>query len=149
MENKKKVTKSSSPLRQQTLKANLAEIADTAPEVLPLTDDAVEPKGCTQETLEVLSTFDEYDFVRVCALPIVDLGISNPAETWASDYNDLAKRLRSEVVDEKGRVRDCWVKVCNKMQKCTPIMTPELLAVSVCKIAGWKAFMRDVHGKVD
>ena len=105
--------------------------------------------GHTTETMEILKTFDQYDFVRVCALPIIDLGISNPADMWAKDFNDLATRCRSEIIDENGQVRSKWIGVCNYLQDSTPIMTPEILAVSICKIAGWKAFLRDVDGKVD
>jgi hypothetical protein len=143
--------KSSTPLRAKNFKPRTKKkkTITTAPEVPPLKDEAAEPKGHTKETLQILKTFDQFDFVRICALPIVDLGISNPADMWAKDFNDLAKRCRGEIIKEDGEVKECWVHICNNLQDSTPIMTPEILAVAVCKIAGWKAFLRDVDGKVD
>lgn len=139
--------KSSVPLRRQTMSSK--NPSPKTPEVPAVVLSPPEPMGHTTETMEILKTFDQYDFVRVCALPIIDLGISNPADMWAKDFNDLATRCRSEIIDENGQVKSKWIGVCNYLQDSTPIMTPEILAVSICKIAGWKAFLRDVDGKVD
>ena len=135
-------TKYSSPLKRQTLTKESAK----APEVSPLTDDAATPKGCTSDALKIIKSFDFYDFARVCSTPIRDLGIVNPDESWAKDYNDLSNRLKHELLDENGEVRNVFIAVGNEIQKSTQIMTAELLALAICKVAGWKAFLRGIDG---
>jgi hypothetical protein len=79
----------------------------------------------------------------------LDLGIANPADMWAKDHNDLSRRCRNEIIDKDGEVRDYWTIIGNYLQESTPIMTPEILSVAICKVAGWKAFLRDIDGEVD
>jgi len=145
MTSSKTDTKYSSPLKRQTLTNKSAK----APEVPPLTDDAAAPKGCTSEALSIIKSFDFYDFARVCSTPIRDLGIVNPEDSWAKDYTDLSNRMKEELISKDGNVKEFYISVGNEIQNSTQIMTPELLALAICKVAGWKAFLRGVNGKAD
>jgi len=131
------------PLRPQTLeKVKMNKI----PEAPPVAVQAAEPEGMTNKVISILQQFTDRDFVRICALPIMDLGISNPADMWADDFDDLCKRCRNEVLDEENNVRNYWIQVSNYLQQSSKIPTADMIAVSVCKIAGWKCFLRDVDG---
>jgi len=107
---------------------------------------ATVPTSLTKTTMEILKSFDNYDYVRICALPIADLGIVNPADQWAKDFDDLVNKCKSELIDENGELKDYWVKMCNYLQDATSIVVPEVLAVSLCKMAGWKTFLREANG---
>jgi len=144
MSKQTQATKYSSPLNRQTINKS-----SKAPEGLPLTEDAASPKGYTSTTIKILESFDSYDFTRICCQSIIDLGIPNPADDWAKGYNDLADKMKSGVVDKEGKVKNKWVTVCNNMQNITTVMTPEMLAVAVCRMAGFSVFLEDVNGQVD
>ena len=144
MKKTERVTKSSSPLRPQNLKKQ--EASQKASEGPSRVVTATEPTTLTRDTMEILKSFDKYDYVRICALPITDLGIPNPADMWAKNFDDLADKCKSELIDEEGELKDYWVKMCNYLQDSTTLVVPEVLAVSLCKMAGWKAFLREANG---
>ena len=102
------------------------------------------------QAFRILKTFNSFDFARVCSTPIVDIGIANPEEQWAGDFPTLAKKCRNEVIDpDTNEIRDRWIGIGNNLAKSFRIMTPEIMAIAICKIAGWKALLRDIEPNED
>ena len=79
----------------------------------------------------------------------MELGINNPADQWADGILDLSNRCKKQLIGEDKEVLDKWIGVCDKIRKQTHIMTPEILAIAMCRIAGWKAYLKDIEPDED
>ena len=88
---------------------------------------------------------DDLSLVRSGAYILQDLGLENPIRWWGDDdHLKVAKWIRSELMDEEGKLNEKYRKICDRLYKMGATFKMfSNLADALIRCATMNSFMRD------